>query len=70
MRPAPMIELEDAHFDPQASTAEEVTRRWRAIGHQARFEIRALRVFGSPIAASHNYIRGSQPWGQAGGAAT
>lgn len=34
IRPAPMIYLEDAQFDPQKLTAEQAHRRWRAIGHQ------------------------------------
>ena len=37
LKPAPMVRLEDAHFSPITSTAEEASRCWRAIGHQVRF---------------------------------
>lgn len=63
-----MIELEDAHFDPRAWTAEEVARRERAIGHQVRLTV-AFRVHGSPVAATDHYFRGGCFWNEAGGAA-
>jgi len=36
LRPAPAISYEDSIFDPLTSSAPEVCRRWRAIGHQVR----------------------------------
>jgi hypothetical protein len=56
IRPAPMIELGDAHFDPKSFTAEEVYRRWRAIGHQVRFRVLPTGVAHVKpfVAADHN----------------